>query len=83
MPLILRDLGLAPVHHSMLYLPVMLGSIAAMVPFIILAERRGTVKQVFLGAVASGGAAGTGPIRRAFLGLRGRTGVVLHGVQPA
>ena len=83
-PLILRDLGLAPVHHSMLYLPVMLGSIAAMVPFIILAERRGLMKQVFLGAVVCrSGAAGTGSVRRAFLGLRGRTGVVLHGVQPA
>ncbi|MCB1727084.1 MAG: MFS transporter, partial [Gammaproteobacteria bacterium] len=56
-PLILRDLGLAPVHHSMLYLPVMLGSIAAMVPFIILAERRGLMKQVFLGAVACLGVA--------------------------
>jgi len=52
-PVVLRDLGLAPARHSMLYLPVMLGSIAAMVPFVILGERRGLLKQVFLGAVAS------------------------------
>jgi MFS family permease len=50
-PLVLRDLGLQPVQHSSLYLPVMLISIAVMVPFIILAERRGLMKQVFLGAV--------------------------------
>jgi MFS family permease len=51
-PVVLRDLGLEPLHHASLYLPVMLGSIAAMVPFIILAERRALMKQVFLGAVA-------------------------------
>jgi len=52
-PLVLRDLGLEPLQHSYLYLPVMLGSIAAMVPFVILAEKRGLMKPVFLGAVAS------------------------------
>jgi MFS family permease len=52
-PLVLRDLGLAPVQHSTLYLPVMIVSILLMVPFVILAERRGLMKQVFLGAVAS------------------------------
>ena len=52
-PVVLRDLGLKPLQHASLYLPVMLGSIAAMVPFIILAERRGLMKQVFLGAVTS------------------------------
>ncbi len=52
-PLVLRDLGLAPSQHSSLYLPVMLGSIAAMLPFVIIAERRGKMKAVFLGAVAS------------------------------
>lgn len=51
-PLILRDLGIAPSGHSMVYLPVMLGSIIAMVPFIIYAERHGQMKPVFLGAVA-------------------------------
>jgi predicted MFS family arabinose efflux permease len=51
-PLILRDLGLEPLQHSYLYLPVMLGSIAAMVPLIIVAEKRALMKPVFLGAVA-------------------------------
>jgi MFS family permease len=52
-PLVLRDLGLEPLQHGTVYLPVMLGSIAAMVPFVILAERRGLMKPVFLGAVAA------------------------------
>jgi MFS family permease len=52
-PLALRDAGLAPAQHSLLYAPVMLLSIAAMVPFIILAERRGRMRRVFLGAVAT------------------------------
>ena len=52
-PLVLRDLGLEPLQHSSLYLPVMLVSIAAMVPFVIIAERRGLMKPVFLGAVAA------------------------------
>ena len=50
-PLVLRDLGLEPARHGLLYLPVMVGSIVLMVPFVILAERRGLAKQVFLGAV--------------------------------
>jgi MFS family permease len=52
-PLVLRDLGLAPVQHSTLYLPVMLISLVAMVPFVIIAEKRGMMKQVLLGAVAA------------------------------
>jgi MFS family permease len=52
-PLVLRDLGLEPARHGLLYLPVMVGSLAAMAPFIILAERRGVAKQVFLGAIGS------------------------------
>jgi MFS family permease len=49
-PLALRDL-LDPAHHWWIYLPVLLFSVAAMVPFIIAAERGGHMKQVFLGAV--------------------------------
>jgi len=53
-PLVLRDeVGLAPVHHWMLYLGVLLGSIVAMVPFIVIAERRGRMKAVFLGAITA------------------------------
>jgi MFS family permease len=51
-PLALRDAGLAPAQHTWLYLPVLLGSVAAMVPFIILAERAGRMKGVFVGAIA-------------------------------
>lgn len=51
-PLALRDVGLAPESHAWLYLPVMLLSIAAMVPFIILAEKKGKLKGVFLFAIA-------------------------------
>jgi MFS family permease len=51
-PLALRDAGLAPAQHTWLYLPVLLGSVAAMVPFIILAERGGRMKAVFIGAIA-------------------------------
>ena len=40
-PLILKnELGLAPQHHWWVYLPVLFLSVAAMVPFIIMAERR-------------------------------------------
>ncbi len=52
-PLALRDAGLAPADHSLLYGPVMLLSIAAMVPFVIYAERRKRMKTVFLGAIAT------------------------------
>jgi MFS family permease len=51
-PLVLRDLGVAPAQHGLLYLPVMLASVAAMIPFIIIAEKRGLMKQVLLGAIA-------------------------------
>jgi MFS family permease len=50
-PLALRDAGLPSVHHSWLYLPVMLLSLAAMLPFIMRAERGGRFRSVFLGAV--------------------------------
>lgn len=51
-PLALRDSGLPVEQHSYLYLPVLLLSIAVMVPFIILAEKKGKMKQVFLGAIS-------------------------------
>jgi MFS family permease len=52
MPLVLRDeAGLAAADHWKVYLPVLVCSVAAMVPFIILAERRGRIKSVFLGAI--------------------------------
>ncbi len=51
-PLALRDAGLAPERHTLVYLPVLLAAVAAMVPFIILAERHGRMQAVFSGAVA-------------------------------
>lgn len=51
-PVALRDqAGLATAHHWLLYLPVLVLSVIVMVPFIIIAERRRKMKQVFLGAV--------------------------------
>lgn len=50
-PVALRN-HLAPEHHWWVYLPVLLLSVIAMVPFIILAERGGRMKPVFLGAVS-------------------------------
>lgn len=53
MPLLLRDeAGVAAVSHWKIYLPVLVCSVAVMVPFIILAERKGYIKPVFLGAIA-------------------------------
>lgn len=50
-PLALRDAGLASERHWEVYLPALLISMAAMVPFIVLAERRRQLKPVFLGAI--------------------------------
>lgn len=52
LPLILIDrIGLATADHWRLYLPVFTLSLAAMVPFIILAEKRRKMKTVFLGFI--------------------------------
>lgn len=51
-PFVLRDrLGLEPAMHSWVYLVVLLISVALMVPFVIMAERKRRMKPVFLGAV--------------------------------
>jgi len=50
-PLALRDHGLPVGHHWWIYLPVLILSMAIMVPFIIQAETRGRMRPVFLGAV--------------------------------
>ncbi len=51
-PLSLRDAGMAVERHWQVYLPVMLGSFLIMLPGILLAEKFGRVKAVFIGAVA-------------------------------
>lgn len=47
-----NQLGLDRSHHWWVYLPVLGGSFVAMIPFMILAESRQRLKQVFTGAVA-------------------------------
>jgi predicted MFS family arabinose efflux permease len=52
LPLVLRDrLGVAAPEHWKFYLPTLLLSMAAIVPFIILAEKKRRLKPVFLGAI--------------------------------
>ncbi|RMG49848.1 MAG: MFS transporter [Gammaproteobacteria bacterium] len=43
---------LDPAHHWLVYLPVFVGSFVAMVPFIIIAEKRRRMKEVMVGAIA-------------------------------
>jgi predicted MFS family arabinose efflux permease len=53
LPLILRDqAGVAASDHWKIYLPVLVCSVLAMLPLIIMAERRGRVRPVFLFAIA-------------------------------
>ena len=47
-------------HHWTVYLPVLLASLALMIPFIIQAEGRGRIKPVYLGAIATLGLAAAG-----------------------
>ena len=50
-PLLLRDAGLEVEKHWMFYLPVLVTSMAAIIPFIILAEKKRKMKPVFMGAI--------------------------------
>ena len=50
-PLALRDAGLPGDRHWQVYLPALLFSMVAMVPFIIFAEKRRQLKAALLGAV--------------------------------
>ncbi len=59
-PLALRDMGLASDQHWQVYLPVMLVAMAAMVPFVIIAESKRRMKPVFIGGVAALALAGLG-----------------------
>lgn len=52
LPLSLRDASLPIDDHWMVYLPVLLVSMLAVVPFIILAEKKRKIKMVFLGAIS-------------------------------
>ncbi|WP_411728440.1 MFS transporter [Methyloglobulus sp.] len=50
-PLLMRDAGLLPAEHWKAYLPIFVSSFAAIVPFVILAEKKRKLKAVFLGAI--------------------------------
>lgn len=50
-PMQMRDAGLLPGHEWQVYLPVFVVSMACAVPFIILAEKKRKMKQVFIGAI--------------------------------
>ncbi len=53
-PTLLVERGMLPApQHWMVYAPVMLISFAVMIPPMIKAERRGKVREVFLGAIAT------------------------------
>ncbi|MGZ8191296.1 MAG: MFS transporter [Methylococcaceae bacterium] len=51
-PSLMRDAGLLSGHEWQVYLPVFVVSMAIAVPFIILAEKKRKMKQVFIGAIA-------------------------------
>ncbi len=52
LPLELRDVArMASVDHWKIYLPALLLAVASMVPFVVLAEKRGHMKGVFLTAI--------------------------------
>ena len=52
-PLLLRDAGLIAKDHWMVYLPVLVTSMAVIIPFVIIAEKKRKMKAVFVGAVAT------------------------------
>ena len=47
-PFVLRDDGLQPHHHWLVYLPVMLVAFMLMVPPIVIAEKKAKMKQIFM-----------------------------------
>ena len=53
LPLLMRDAGLLPAEHWKVYLPVFVVSMAAIIPFVILAEKKRKMKMVFIGAIAA------------------------------
>ena len=52
-PLALRDAGLPNDQHWEVYLPALVVSMAAMIPFVIIAEKYQRLKPVFLGAIVT------------------------------
>ena len=52
-PLLMRDAGLGGGSHWQVYLPVLVTSMAAIIPFVIIAEKKRKMKKVFVGAIVS------------------------------
>jgi predicted MFS family arabinose efflux permease len=59
-PRIIVEAGVPAEDHWTVYLPVLVASLVCMIPFIILAEGRGRIKPVFLGAIGVLGATAAG-----------------------
>lgn len=49
---LVHQVKLGASHHWQIYLPVMLLSIALMVPFLLMSERKGALKPVFVGSIS-------------------------------
>lgn len=60
LPLLIRDAGLVPENHWKVYLPVLITSMAVIVPFVIIAEKKRQMKKVFIGAIVTLVLANTG-----------------------
>lgn len=61
LPLALQNgAGLDKSEHALVYLPILLAAFIAMVPFIIIAEKKRKMKAVFIGAIATLGIAELG-----------------------
>jgi len=52
-PLLMRDAGLHGGSHWMVYLPVLVTSMAMIIPFVIIAEKKRQMKKVFIGAITA------------------------------
>lgn len=52
-PLLMRDAGLDGSQHWLVYLPVLITSMAGIIPFVIIAEKKRQMKKVFIGAIAT------------------------------
>jgi len=53
LPFVLRDhLGVPAMHHPWVYLPVLVVAMGVMIPLIIVAEKKGKMKQVFISCIA-------------------------------
>ena len=53
LPLLIRDAGLDAESHWKVYLPILVTSMAAIIPFVIIAEKKRKMKAVFIGAIVA------------------------------